>query len=479
MLVLRNFTTNSAGMVRNDTMEGKDFTVVPMVMLVEGVHAGSDGPLYYPAEELAKIPAVWNHKPVVVYHPQINGQGVSACDPEVLTTHKIGVIMNTVFEDGKLKAEAWLDMERVAIVDNRIAEAIENNETLELSTGLFTDTQQISGTWNGEDYSTVAINYRPDHLAVLPDQKGACSIEDGAGFLRLNKAEGQESLLIDITKMTDEHRKFLLSLNETTIKRISARVENELSFDDTRRLLYSKLEETVEGDAWIEEVYEDFFIYESNGGYMKQSYTIDDGKVSFNGLPEAVKKKIEYVTLSRKDNSMKKAELIQSLIDNALTKWTADDKETLDAMDVTVLNKLVPEEPAEETKPTGNEEAEETAEEVAPVGNEETKPQTAAEYIEAAPVGIREVLTNAVATHEAQKASLVAAIVKNEKCSFTKEQLMGKGLDELKAIGKLAINVEEKAPTPEALYLGQADPVANTSIEEPLEMPTMNFGGQE
>ena len=40
-------------------MDGKDFLVAPMVMIVEGVLEGSEGPLYYPATELAKTPAVW------------------------------------------------------------------------------------------------------------------------------------------------------------------------------------------------------------------------------------------------------------------------------------------------------------------------------------------------------------------------------------------------------------------------------------
>ena len=142
------FTSNFTPITRNDTMEGKDYLVVPMVMMVEGVHQGSGGSLYYPDNELAKVPEIWNHKPVVVYHPTVNGYSVSACSPEILTNRKIGVIMNTTYEDGKLKAEAWLDMDRIDNVDERISEAIQNNEMMELSTGLFTDLQDTEGEWN-------------------------------------------------------------------------------------------------------------------------------------------------------------------------------------------------------------------------------------------------------------------------------------------------------------------------------------------
>lgn len=35
--------------------EGKDHIVVPVIMLTEGVHNGSDGPVFYPAEEISKF----------------------------------------------------------------------------------------------------------------------------------------------------------------------------------------------------------------------------------------------------------------------------------------------------------------------------------------------------------------------------------------------------------------------------------------
>ena len=66
-------TTNfSKSVVRNDTLEGKPNIVAPMIMITEGVHNGSDGPIFYPAEELNKALPAWNHRPVVVYHPEEN-----------------------------------------------------------------------------------------------------------------------------------------------------------------------------------------------------------------------------------------------------------------------------------------------------------------------------------------------------------------------------------------------------------------------
>jgi hypothetical protein len=192
---LSTLAAKATAKVRHDTMEGKNYLVVPMVILTEGVHKGSEGALYYPPSELSKTPAVWNHKPVVVYHPQINGNGVSACDPDILTNHKVGVMMNTRWEPKtkRLTSEAWIDPERAEDVDPRIMEAVNTGTMLELSTGVFVDSEEDPGKWGKEEYSGIARNYRPDHLAILPDLKGACSIADGAGFLRNQRADNDNA----------------------------------------------------------------------------------------------------------------------------------------------------------------------------------------------------------------------------------------------------------------------------------------------
>ena len=171
-------------LMRNEMLEGKEYKAVPMVMLKEGVLSGSAGPTYYPPEQIAKAPAGWNHKPVVVYHPTVNGQGVTATDRDIIEKMKIGIIMNTKWEDESLKAEAWIDVQKANKVDPRVMEMLNNQEIIEVSTGLFSDTTDSVGEYNAKRYTQVASNYVPDHLAVLPDKKGALSVEDGAGLLR-------------------------------------------------------------------------------------------------------------------------------------------------------------------------------------------------------------------------------------------------------------------------------------------------------
>ncbi|WP_286764254.1 MULTISPECIES: DUF2213 domain-containing protein [Rhodopirellula] len=165
-------------MVRTQELEGRDHYVVPMVMLTVGEHSGSNGPVYYPADELRESVPAWNGKPVLCYHSQVHGRGVSASSPEIANKQKVGVIYNTSFDGTRLKADAWIDSERIRFVDERILQTIQLNQQMEVSTGLFMDYDDSQGG------VIIARNYRPDHLAILPDLVGACSVTAGCGLLR-------------------------------------------------------------------------------------------------------------------------------------------------------------------------------------------------------------------------------------------------------------------------------------------------------
>ena len=180
-------------MARTATLEGKTHFVVPMVMLTEGVHNGSNGPILYQADDLRASLQAWNGRPVVVYHPQLNGRGVSACDPDIVNRYKIGTVFNARFDGKRLTAEAWIDQERVGQVDDRVLQTILHNRQMEISTGLYFGFDVGEGTWNGQPYIATARNHQPDHLAILPDLKGACSISDGCGLMR-NKENVMEPL---------------------------------------------------------------------------------------------------------------------------------------------------------------------------------------------------------------------------------------------------------------------------------------------
>lgn len=270
--------------VRTDTLHGRKHLVAPLVMLTEGVHNGSNGPLYYGPDEMGKFPQAWNMKPCVVYHPEANGSGVSACDKAVLETHAVGMLMNTQY-NGKLRAEAWLDEDRCRKVDERVLEHLETNTVMEVSTGLFTENEAApeGSTWGGKPYSEIARNFRPDHLALLPDKVGACSVADGAGLLQLNEAATAAG--VDLGR--------LLGPGLDYARRV---VGNAMSHDDIRSALHTALQGTGLGmdDFWLLDVFPKYVVYHQSGKMYKQPYTMAKNAVTVTGAPTEVVRVTEY-----------------------------------------------------------------------------------------------------------------------------------------------------------------------------------------
>lgn len=355
-------TANAAPMTRHETLEGRQYMVVPMVMLTEGVHAGSNGPLYYPRNELAKTPAIWNHKPVVVYHPTQNGAAISACEPAVIQSRKVGLIMNARFEPGKgrapgrLKAEAWLETNRLGQVDDRVLEAVQNKQMVEVSTGLFTDNEYTPGHWNGEKYVAIATNYRADHLAILPDEKGACSIADGAGLMRNVSASGSDA---DHAWAREDH-----IIDPSKIPGIHKVIAEKIKKSAT---LPSGLKHPV-ADPWVKDVYPTFAIFDWAGRTFQQpiaGHTTYDG-VRLTGKPVPVKQiqRAGYTVMNSdtagndsggeekddekgrddegQEDTMTKNEIVATLIANRRTAWTEADRATLNSFPVDALAKMLP-----------------------------------------------------------------------------------------------------------------------------------------
>jgi len=478
---IQKFTCNLLPkLVRHDKMEGRDFLVVPMVILTEGVHAGSEGPMLYPKDELSKTPAVWNHKPVVVYHPEMNGVGVSACSPEIITSRKVGVMMNTKFEKGKLKSEAWLETDRADLVDPRIMEAVNNSEMMELSTGVFVDNDLTEGEWNGETYQGIARNYRPDHLALLPDKIGACSISDGAGFLRNESGQKRQEAVEAIRK----------ALREAGL------LSNEMSHDNIRTalcgLLRKKLNIADNGPfLWIADVYNDFAVYEFDGKLFRIGYTDTDTVVTLDdAAPVPVVRVTEYRTVAgafvgNRDQNQepkkmkKKKELVDKIISNSNGLLVEADRERLMAFNEEQLAQLGKTEEAT-AAPAVVPSTTPAVVPQAPAANAAAstpkKPTTVAEYIAEAPKEVQDVLQNSMSVYEEEKGRLIDGILLNKNHGFTKEDLSNRPIGELRNLARMAAGDVKPRVTPN--YAGQA-PVDNSTGatgEEPLAVPVMNFG---
>lgn len=423
---------------RKETLDGREYIVANMVMIVEGVHAGSQGPLYYPAAELGKTPSMWDHKPIVVNHPTKNGQAVSACSKESIEKYGIGLVMNTKFDKaGRLTAEAWIDSAKAEKVERGdvVINALNSGTVLEVSTGLFTDHKTEAGEFEGETYDMIAVNYRADHLAVLPDMEGACSVKKGAGLLRNNKG-------YTVPELRALEQAAIFTANAASMSAVVSAVERAL----VEKLVPSKSDGSRDYAApwpYILDVYETYVVYSLGSKFFKLSFSADQtAKITFDGEASEVVRTVAYeaapVGNSAKPNTQPtqnamKDKLIAKLIANH--GWTESDRPTLNNMTEDQLKRMVPEPVV--------------------INDAETAKKHATPEIAA-------LIENAQAAEKKERADLITAITANEANTFTKEQLEAMPVVNLKAIAALA-----KPAKPAGDYSGQSGGI------------TANAGGKE
>lgn len=378
--------------IRREVFNGKDHIVIPVILMVEGVH----NEVLYSADELGKFPEAWNGRPVPVWHPEIDGVKVSANDPEVLEQWSVGFLFNTHYADGKLKSEAWLEIDKVAKIGPEVLAMLINNQMIEVSTGLFVDELKEQGFWQGEKYSCVAFNYRPDHLALLPGGKGACSIDDGAGMPRLNeenpkkdnKTGGKQIQLsgevkVPVGKFVDT---FMCALKEVCTLNFNSNKEGDLGMDRKEQVEALIANEKL---AWSEDDRE--FLLKAEDAQFE--------KIVSSATVAAEEKANAKPAVNKKDPEVNK------------TEKTPEKKEL--------------EEKKDEIKE--NDSKKEAA--IAP---------TFEELLAKAKPELRESIERGIKDQEDKKDTIVKALLENERCTYSEEELKAKTIDELEKLAKLS-----------------------------------------
>lgn len=468
----------AVGRPRRSMLNGRRHLVVPVSMIVPGVLDGSQGPILYTKEENEKSVTAWNGVPITVEHPITpTGDAISARDPEVLNKQGIGTVLNTK-SNGKLTAEAWLDIQNTSRVDNRIIDQLERGKPIELSTGLFMDTEPApaGAVHNGKSYSFIARNFRPDHLALLPDSVGACSLKDGCGVL----------------------------------------VNKGMSHDEVRNILDEMLRANFtqdEAPPFVEDVFDDFMIFSHNGKLFRQAFNTKDGKISLsNRKPKEVTRKVDFVPVANREKSMAKKELVDALISNC-SCWSEDDRETLDQMGDDKVQSLVDnakgqKESAEKLE--RNQAVVDAVKSGFKVGNDEFTINKKGEMVKKEPEPKQDPVTNSAGTssqkpdaknvedrltpeemedlafarneRNRQKQEVITKLTVNV-ADDSKEALLQvlntKSIDELRVMLALAPSPSANETKPPANYVGAAAPIGNTSAavdrKAILPLPTINW----
>ena len=427
--ITRYINTNTSYSIRTEKLQGKDNIVIPVIMMIEGVHCGSAGPVLHTATELKKVVDAWNGIPVIINHPQINGQNVSANIPKIIDKEVVGKIFNARISDLKLKAEAWIEIDRINTISPTTLAKIRNNKPIDVSVGVYTEDEDKVGIYNNEEYEHIAHNYRPDHLALLPEDTGACSFADGCG-IRLNK-KGEKNVMV----------KPKLNLNNFHYQEggISF-VTNKEEYLNLVEKLHNKLY-SLNGENsyhYLKQVYSDYMIFgidgsESDGKrkFYKQKYIIlKDGDIELSEKEE-VKENIKYtkITNNKKEVNMPKVEKCTpciekkaaDLIANKLTTFKAGDKEWLEAQTEERLDSFipVPVAPIQENKKVEKE----VVIEKTPIEVLKESLKSPEDFMNLMPKDMRESVNDGLNLYKANKAKMVKSIMDNSKDVWNAEEL--------------------------------------------------------
>lgn len=442
------FANSEAGKPRRVTVNEVEYLVVPVVAIKPGVLNGH----LATEEEFAANVSAWEGIPVPVEHPKVNGTPVTInAKGYGFEKTVIGDFRNVEW-DGRMKGEIWINI--ATATANGFSDVVtraEQGEPMNVSTGFTAKSLGAPGNLNGKAYKYVWANHNPDHLAILPNKDGACSLGDGCGLNVNEEKKGMRGFL----------QRLLAAVRSEGLNVL------ELSNNDTERAIYAALErEDPSRYYFIRDVFPEslFFVYASEPKegpamgrrMLRRGYSVTEADQIVLGTETTeVIEKTEYVDLSinsKEDPDMDRKQRVEALINNAKAPWGEGQREFL----------------------TGLPEAQFVALEKATCGCTETPTQVQANEQGISLDDVKRVVQEALQANEEQRTA-------GEKDQLIQRiQANGSKLPE-STLRKLEVNElkEIESAIKPASYGGRGFPRTVTANEEEGNMPLPNRLGKK
>ena len=432
-------TTQQTPYTPQHTVEdGQRYIQVPVTMMTPGVRHGSKGAILHTAEALQSNHQDWVGVAVVINHPERDGHPISVhddgCDGNV-----VGEIRKAEMKNGKLCGLLHINEQQLIEADFALYTKIQAGEWVEVSIGAYTQDNAAPGVYNGNPYEAVTVSYTPDHLALLPGDLGACSIDDGCGVRpqanKHKKDKDMEKQELTIKQQIQNLLKqkdgpaalpLILGVNQRELKTTLETIHQYVDGMDNDHAMY-----------WVEAVYDDSFVYrkqqhnnevaragQTSPEYYQQNYDITEDGLAVQGDPVKVSKKVEYLNINKNEEEMMtKNEKVTKLIQHNATQFQEADREALTEMKECLLDKMIP--------------AEQSLEVNADMVKEYLA-NNSATAIDLLPEGVKEKAKKGITAYEAQRLELIEAIQANEKAKWEKEQLEALDTEVLQNMAKMA-----------------------------------------
>lgn len=298
----------------NVSKSGSTYTIANVCGCVDDLVMNG---MLYPADQLADGVATLNGKPAPAGHPKdAEGRYISATNGDALLTAYVGAICrNARHEGGRTlvdvvvnEAQAKAHPDGAKLVERLDAAISGNNaDPIHVSTGLFVQPIQANGESRGKKYDRIATGLQYDHLAILLNERGAGTPEEGVGMF-LNAAGQPEQVESVTVNVEPEDRRFE-GLTGWVRKLLGN--GSELSFDQISSGLYKSLPER----AWLQEVFARYAVWSDGEGKLwKQDYSVSsDGSVAWSGTAEEVRRQVKYETVTNLERDPMKDKILAAL----------------------------------------------------------------------------------------------------------------------------------------------------------------------
>lgn len=314
----------NAASIRREQHNGREHIVIPSFTLPDEVIMNGG---LYPHDEIEKAYASLEGTLAPLGHPQVDGEYVSARQPEAINSYHVGAWNRNVKRVGnRISVEKWLDVEYAKNTEGgrQVLSAIDKGEPVHTSTGIFLDREM---TPNADGYDWIARNMSLDHDAILLNEQGAATPEDGVGMM-VNKTLVINSVLPTVNEdaLDDSYGEKLAILSEAVKERFATSDSYAYVQDfDDRALIYV----TPEGTYTIDYHYEGdnpILTGESKVVTVETSY-----KVKTNAIMANLKAMVKYFSTKTKPpvqaNVIEEVDMtpeqVQAIVDKALEATNA------------------------------------------------------------------------------------------------------------------------------------------------------------
>lgn len=271
-----NVTTQvNSKAIRRETYNGSEHWVVPSYTLPSNVVMNGG---LYPETEINAHYQKLEGTLAPFGHPVLDGQFVSAFSPEGINKFSVGAWNRNVKKSGnRVYVEKWIDTEVAKLTENgrRLLERLEQIESgedvppIHTSVAVYLDRIEANEQQKKGGYDWIAKIHGMDHDAILLDEVGAATPEQGVGMMV--NADKAQPLQANIGALSGE------SYRDK---------EESLSRAAKKRFINS-----TDDYVWVADFTDTEAVIIQNGGdAMVYSYTKEDGEIVFSDTGTTVER---------------------------------------------------------------------------------------------------------------------------------------------------------------------------------------------